>query len=208
MYILSVETSAKCASAAILRDGKIVDFRTADDKYKHAMTVVPLISELLEQNGLSLRDIDCYAVAVGPGSFTGIRIGITVIDALSYVNRKKIIPVSSLDALYYSLDKRKENTVCSVIDARNNNVYAEVLGKNGDVLLGKGAYTLDELRNYCDETVLCIGDISVFGKYSEEEKKYPDAASAALWAWDHQDTAEDTVDALYMRPSQAERLSR
>ena len=206
MLILSIETSSKFASAALLRDGVIVGSATADKNLKHAETVLPMIAELLKHHDIPISDIDLYAVDVGPGSFTGIRIGLSVVDALSYVNRKKIVPVASLDVLYSSVSEGNKKNICSIIDARNNNVYVKIF-KNGKTVLEEGAYTIDELRKYTIENLLFVGDISLDGSLNEEDKKYPDAVYVAKWAYEHSEHAVDTVKALYLRLSQAERIN-
>lgn len=207
MYILSLETSAKFASVAILKDGTILDTITADNQYKHAVTVLSAVSEILKKNCIGIHEIDCFAVDNGPGSFTGIRIGITIIDAFSYVNGKKVIPVSSLEALFNSVDSNESGTVCCIIDARNDNFYAAAYRNNKNIL-PLGAYTRDEILNICGEQVKYVGDIALNKKLSDQEKTYPDAANVALWAWNHQERATENVKAYYLRPSQAERMKK
>ena len=87
MMMLAVETTAAVASAALMQDGVLIDEREADAGKKHAETLLPLIDALLEENGFTIEQVDVFAVDVGPGSFTGVRIGVSLVNALAFAQQ-------------------------------------------------------------------------------------------------------------------------
>jgi len=99
MMLLALDTTAAVATAALFRDGVLVAEREADAGKKHAETALPLIEALLEENGVSIDQIDQFAVDIGPGSFTGVRIGVSLINALAFASGKGVVPVDSLETL-------------------------------------------------------------------------------------------------------------
>lgn len=121
MKILSIDTSGMISSCSVMEDGKIIGEFNINQKRTHSETLVPMIEELLDKLGLQTKNIDLYAVGKGPGSFTGLRIGMTVAKTLAMVFDKDIIGVSTLKAIargVYSPEK-----IVSIIDARGGRVY-------------------------------------------------------------------------------------
>lgn len=132
MKILSIDTTTKVAAVSILNDNNIIE-KSISNEVTHSEKMLPLIDEALNENSLSLKDIDMYACINGPGSFTGIRIGLSTLKAFSFVDGKKIFSMSSIDLLSYiayiksKYFKNKEKSiVISLIDARNDRVYYTV----------------------------------------------------------------------------------
>lgn len=130
MKILAIDTSSKVCSVAITEDTqKIIELHSNDEK-THSVKLMPMIDEAFKSTNLSLDDINLLACSVGPGSFTGVRIGIATVKAFADVRNIPVVSVSSLEGLAYNMID--ENTpiaalastlFCSIIDAKNNNVY-------------------------------------------------------------------------------------
>lgn len=99
MLILSLDTTTRAGSAAVLRDGSIVHERVGDPLLTHAQRLPSELMRLLETSGIGLHEIDLFAVAAGPGSFTGLRVGIATIQGLALAGNRLVVPVSVLDAL-------------------------------------------------------------------------------------------------------------
>lgn len=121
MKILSIDTSSKICSVSILENDTTILEKHNNDEKTHSQKLMPLISELFNETKLNLDNIDLLACCQGPGSFTGIRIGISTVKAFSDVKHIPIIGVTSLEALAYNI--KKEGYIASIIDAKNNNVY-------------------------------------------------------------------------------------
>ena len=125
MIILGVDTSCEQASCAVYSDSDIQVRRSVVDKRKHSETLMPMVDAFLSDLGISVKEIDLFAVSGGPGSFTGLRIGMAAIKGMAFVTNKKISVIKTPDVLanYYS---EKGNIVCPMIDARNNQVYTAI----------------------------------------------------------------------------------
>lgn len=122
MKILAIDTSSKNASVAILENKDTIIELNNNDEKNHSQKLMPMIDEALKKSNLLLDDINLISCCLGPGSFTGVRIGIAT--AKAFVDSKKIpaVGISSLEALAYSLNKN--GLICSLINANNGNVYA------------------------------------------------------------------------------------
>ena len=106
MKILGIDTSAKTSSVGIAEDGKVVDEVFVNEGLTHSETIMPMIDKLLKQNNISVDDIDAYAVNNGPGSFTGVRIGVAVVKGMAFKDNKDCYEVSTLDSIAYNcIDK-------------------------------------------------------------------------------------------------------
>ena len=163
MIILGVETSAVAASAAVLRDGKLVGECYLNAGLTHSQTLMALIDSVLSLSGLTVGDVEAFAVAHGPGSFTGIRIGVSAVKGLSFPRKTPCFGVSTLEGLAYCADE-EGCVICPVMDARCRQVYTALFRKqNGAVtrLTEDQPMSLDELaeqlRPYPGK-ILLIGD--------------------------------------------------
>ncbi len=122
MKILAVDTSAVAASCAVCEDGVVLGESFLNRKLTHSQTIFPMMEDMLKNCRLSLNEIDAFAVAAGPGSFTGLRIGISAVKALAFAAGKPAAGVSTLLALAYNLVGTK-GIICPVMDARCGQVY-------------------------------------------------------------------------------------
>ncbi len=124
MLILALESSAKAASAAVARDGALLDMEFRNDGLTHSVTLLPMAEQVLERCGLTLRDIDAVAVSRGPGSFTGIRIGVSAAKGLCWGAEKPAIGVSTLEAMAWNaVDAPADSIICCAMDARRSQIY-------------------------------------------------------------------------------------
>lgn len=162
MRILAVDTSAVCASVGVTEDGKILSESSINTGLTHSRTLMPMIDSTLKNGEIDLDSIDYFACSVGPGSFTGIRIGVAAIKGLADGLKKKCIPVSTLEALAYNLQGRC-CTAVSVMDARCNQVYCGIFLVDGEEitrLTEDMALKIDELEKILPdyENVVFVGD--------------------------------------------------
>ena len=125
MIILAVDSSSKVATVALIKDEKLLGEITLNDKKEHSVILMNIIQDLLKHNNLSIDDIDGYVVSKGPGSFTGLRIGMATIKGLSFGSSKPYVSVSSLDALALSVSNF-DGIICPIMDALRNSVYTSL----------------------------------------------------------------------------------
>ena len=163
MVILGIESSAVSASAAVVGDGKLLSEAFLNVGLTHSVTLLPLIKQVSEGAGLTPEEIDAVAVSNGPGSFTGVRIGVATAKGIAQPTGKKCVPVSTLEAIAYPLSY-SDCIAVSVMDARCNQVYCALFRcANGRMtrLKEDEAISLDSLRdilsNY-NEKIILIGD--------------------------------------------------
>lgn len=130
MKILAVDSSTSKASVALWSDGKILNEININDGKTHSEKLVPMIKEVFDRSDTAPQDADFFAVSEGPGSFTGLRIGIVTVKAMAMALGKKCVSVPTLDALAYNC-KDFKGFICPVINARNNQVFTAVY-KYGD----------------------------------------------------------------------------
>ena len=122
MKILALETSAKAVSAAVSEDGKILASGYQDTGLTHSRTLMPIVEHILKNTGLTMADMDAVAVAAGPGSFTGIRIGVAAAKGLAFGADKPSIGVSTLAAMARGVAFSDGLVICAM-DARRNQIY-------------------------------------------------------------------------------------
>ncbi|MBQ8210447.1 MAG: tRNA (adenosine(37)-N6)-threonylcarbamoyltransferase complex dimerization subunit type 1 TsaB [Clostridia bacterium] len=133
MVILALESTAPSASAAVVEDGKLLSEMFLNVGLTHSVTLLPLVKNALELAELSVDDVDAVAVNSGPGSFTGVRIGVSLAKGIAQPADKKCIPVSTLEAIAYPFSD-SDCIVASVMDARCRQVYgAFFLAENGKI---------------------------------------------------------------------------
>lgn len=123
MKILAVDTSSMVAAVAVTDNTRLLAEYALNHKKTHSQKLMPMIKEAMSELELSPRDIDVYAASSGPGSFTGLRIGMTIIKAMAYAAEKPVVSVPTLDALAYNIPST-ESIICPIMDARNNQVYS------------------------------------------------------------------------------------
>jgi tRNA threonylcarbamoyladenosine biosynthesis protein TsaB len=148
MRILALDTTTGSGSVALLKNTRLLAEINAESPTTHSSRLLRSVDELLRRNRLAIQDIDGFAVAAGPGSFTGIRIGLSTIKAFAFASRKPIAAVSSLAALAMKLRETQGRLLCPLIDAKKGEVYAALLEKQGRLLktiIKEGAYEPDVL---------------------------------------------------------------
>lgn len=124
MLILALEASAKAASAAIARDGILLDMDFQNNGLTHSKTLLPMAEMILKRQKITLTELDAIAVSQGPGSFTGIRIGISTVKGLCWGAGKPAIGISTLEAMAWNAEEAPNDCIiCCSMDARRNQVY-------------------------------------------------------------------------------------
>lgn len=151
MRLLVCDTSDKNCSAGIFEDGREICYELSFESKTHSETFMPLVHRVMERADIRHEDLDGYAVTVGPGSFTGIRIGVAAVKGMALGANKKCIAVSSTEALARSCDNvtmtpKEETIIVPAFDARNNRVFAQAaMDDTMHNLLPENAYDADEL---------------------------------------------------------------
>ncbi len=174
MKILAVDTSSKICTVSILEDNNVILEKHTDDEKTHSQNLMPLIDEVFKETNLSLDDIDLLACSQGPGSFTGIRIGLATIKAFADSKNIPTVGVTSLESLAYNI--QSTGLIVSLIDAKNENVYYSMFCNNGTEYSQIGDYKADSIHKILDELLiyddklLFVGDASKI--YHDEIQKY------------------------------------
>lgn len=220
MKILSVDTSAVCASVAVTENEKVISLCNTNAGLTHSRTLLPMIDSALKNSETELSSIDCFACSVGPGSFTGIRIGIAALKGLADGTKKKCIAVSTLEGLAYNLIGQSV-IACPVMDARCNQVYTALFEINGNEvkrLTEDEAIKIVELAEKLkafDQRIVFVGDgaeichKALGFEIAPPVMRYQNAASVAFAAMNGFDETK-LLDAsqlmpVYLRLPQAER---
>mgnify|MGYP006367407131 CR=1 FL=1 len=147
MIVLSIDSASKVATAAILDENNLIAEYTINNKLEHSTLIMDIVDKLLKDSNVDIDDIDGFVVSKGPGSFTGLRIGMATVKGLSFGSNKPYVSISSLDALAYSLVNFK-GIICPIMDALRSSVYTCLYkGNNGKLekLIDYSALELDEL---------------------------------------------------------------
>ena len=126
MNILAIDTANPRLSVAVAKDEKIVALHNSRSEHSHSDLLASSVERLLKKAGLKPKDIDLYAVSIGPGSFTGLRIGVAFIKGMNLFFNKPVVCVPTLDAM---TEMVKADIVCPVVDAKRRNVYTAVYKK-------------------------------------------------------------------------------
>ena len=123
--ILCIETATRSCSVALAKDGNLLQFKEeVSEQYSHSEQLTLFIESLLKEQGIALSDLDSIAVGKGPGSYTGLRIGVSTAKGLCYALDKPLIGISTLEAMASGMEKQSPNKVyCPMIDARRMEVY-------------------------------------------------------------------------------------
>lgn len=221
MKILAIDTSSAICSTAILKNDIVIDENNLDNGRTHSENLMPLIDELLKRNNMNIKDIELLVCSVGPGSFTGIRIGVATIKPIAEILGVQVASVNSLEGLARNIENAE--TIVSMIDARNNQVYCGVFDKEyhqkEDLMADDINVIIENLKKYEKITFVGNGAIlhkellisnlkecrfiennnqsaSNFGKIGYQKFLINDLCTA------------DTLVPIYLRKSQAERLKK
>ena len=231
MKILAVDTSSRNCSVSIVevdenKNINVIAQGNNNDERTHSVKLMPMIDNMFKTSNLSLDNIDLLACCLGPGSFTGIRIGIATMKAFADVKNIPTVGVTSLESLAYNIEKNA--TICPIIDCKNNNVYSamfELKDNNTYVQIGDNIadtieLALENCKLYSENPIVFIGDGSVLHKdlilekFANKDIKFSDkniqsSVSLARCAYDKYLKGEygdsSNISPLYLRKSQAER---
>ena len=224
MKILGIDTSSMAASVAVIEDNKLICEYTINTKKTHSQKLMPMIENMLGLSDLNVREIDAIAVCEGPGSFTGLRIGMATAKAIAHVNDIPVIGVNSLEALAANMNLC-DKKICSILDAQRNQVYTGRYQYEGTKLVEIkeiGIQQIDELLKelaQSGEQWILVGE-AVY-KYEDKIREISNieipaasnnvtkAGSLCSVAKVKFDEGKDifdcyTVNPLYIRKSQAE----
>lgn len=213
MLILAISTSSKVCSVALLEDDKVLKELNIENQKTHSENLIPLIDELFIATNKKVSEIGLISCDIGPGSFTGIRIGIATAKAIAEVNQIPVVSCSSLEALSYN---KNSSTLCSLIDARNNQVYCGFFDDNHNLLEDYIADDINIVIKHIEKykNISFIGDGAnlhqalLSGDISEDNIIH--AGNVGICGFNKLkngilETA-DTIVPMYLRKSQAERM--
>lgn len=163
MNLLAIDTSTDYLSLAVAKDGRIAGRFHRKSAMRHSTLLIPTIDRLLKKAGIKIKEIDCFAISIGPGSFTGLRIGAVTVKALAYSLKKPVVAIPTLDAIALNA-KSFKGVICPVLDARKNKVYACIYKSDGRNIKKISRYLLlplEELKKKLTkyDKIYFLGDI-------------------------------------------------
>lgn len=214
MIILAISTSSNNASVSLLENNTCIKELNIINEKTHSEKLMPLIDELFTATGFDLSKVGLIACDNGPGSFTGLRIGIATVKALAEVKGIPVIGISSLDALSYNVSN--SDYICSLIDARNNQVYCAIFNKNHNLI---SDYIADDINSLTPifkkyNNIAFVGD--GFNTHKDllcQAETYDSiiySKNIGLCAYkkflEGHSTTPDLLSVMYLRQSQAERM--
>ena len=221
MLTLAFESSAKAASVALVRDGSLISQYSQCSGLTHSRTLLPMAEDLLKNAELTLQDVDLFAVAHGPGSFTGIRIGVSTVKGLAWATDKPCVGVSTLEAMAWH-GLAAGGFVCPVMDARRSQVYNALFEIRDGApvrLTGDRPISLQELAEEVrglQAPVFLVGDgAELTARFfaaqgipctpAPENLRWQSAWGVAMAARGQTPGNADSLLPVYLRLSQAER---
>ena len=227
MIVLGVETATRVGSVAIVNDEGIIGECTLNVSLNHSERLLPLIDQLLKNTDMPYCSIDGLAVSLGPGSFTGLRIGISTIKGLSLASKKPIVGISTLDGLAHHYPC-EETLVCPMVDARKKEVFTALYRWSKSFKLQKLTDELaiapQKLLQKIDDRVMFLGDGSLVYEslikeglgskalFAPSHLRHPRAATIACLGLEELKKGNtmtiNNVNPCYIRPSDAERSTK
>jgi len=160
MTLLAIDTGQAACSVALWHEGAVVAHRLSPMPKGHAEALVPMIEEVQAEAGFVFTDLDALAVTVGPGTFTGLRVGMATARGLAVAADKPLIGVTTLEAIAWpARSEASEGTaIAAVFDARRNEIYLQCFAKDGSALTEPALVLLDDIEAYLpDGPLLCVG---------------------------------------------------
>ena len=214
--ILSVDSSAVTASAALTDGDRVIKSELINAGLTHSETLLPMIKRVME--GYAFHELDAIAVTAGPGSFTGVRIGVATVKGLAFAGDIPCIPVSTLEAAAYNFTD-KNTVICAVMDARRMQFYNALFKvENGAVirLCNDRAISIDDLKKELadyenviiagDGAELCYNNIGLDNvTLADEEVRYQNGIGVSKSALHKEKISAAALMPVYLRLSQAER---
>lgn len=171
MLILAGDTSNAACSCCLMRDDRVIAESFLSLGLTHSETFMPMMHDLMQVSGVGYEELDAFACTVGPGSFTGIRIGVSAMKTMALVAKKPIVPVSSLRALAFPYTAYTKTPVAALINARNRRVFASAFIENEECI-PEAALSIEEFADSCRER-LGAGELILCGDaaelYAEDE---------------------------------------
>lgn len=219
MNILAIDTSALTATAAIISDDVLLGEISITTKLTHSQTIMPMIDELLKRVSLNIKDIDLFACSTGPGSFTGLRIGIGTVKGLAYGVNKPVCAVSTLEALAHNI-AFTDCLISPIMDARRGQVYnALYKWQDGQLICIEEprALSIEELCQSITEKTVFLGDgvkvhrdtiNAIMGEkalFAPVQHMLQRASSVGFAALGKESVDAAELSAVYLRKPQAER---
>jgi tRNA threonylcarbamoyladenosine biosynthesis protein TsaB len=225
MLVLGIDTSTTSASVALLDDGQLLGEVVVNSTKTHSQKLMPIIDQLLKNCDLKVKDLDLIGIANGPGSFTGVRIGISTAKGLAHPFNIPLVEVSSLEALAYNL-VNAEGLVCPLFDARRDLVYTRVVKwskgtletiiEDENCLISELVDQLKDLNQpvtFLGDGVLKfedylkehLGDLAQIAPQNVRVSRGGSVAQAAYDASEARRKKYDGVKANYLRKTEAER---
>jgi len=159
-FLLHVETATKVCSVVLSLNGRQVAIKeTNSDQYIHGESLNLFIEEVLCDAKIEIQDLNAVSISSGPGSYTGLRIGVSSVKGLCYGLGIPLISISTLDALYFlAREKYTSESICVMLDARRMEVYSQIWGNDGAILKSLSADVLDENSYNEFDSFVCVGD--------------------------------------------------
>ena len=219
MKILALDSSSLTASVAVVEDDITIAEYTVNYKKTHSQTLLPMLDEIVKMTEQDLQEIDAIAIAAGPGSFTGLRIGIGTIKGLAYGLGKPVVGVSTLESLAHNIDVT-DLVICPIMDARRGQVYNGIYRYNESTLeciAEPRALSLEELCEELTERTIFVGDgvnvhkekiKEILGEnavFASPQNLLQRAGSVAYAALSKKTVSAEGLTAVYLRKPQAER---
>lgn len=221
MKMLAVDTSSAICSVALLDNDNLIDEINLDNGRTHSENLMPIVDEIIKRNNMDVKDIEFISCVVGPGSFTGIRIGVSSIKAIAEVLNVKLAQVTSLETLAANVENAE--TIVSLIDARNNQVYCGIFDKDYNLKEEALADSIDEVINHIKkyqgivftgngaelhkELLLNNIENARFADVNIQLAKNVGKIGYKKYLENNVENA-DTIIPIYLRKSQAERLKK
>ncbi len=226
MKILALDTSGMNCTVSLLDETKVIAEFSLNIGTTHSQTLLPMIDIIKDYTQIELKDIDVIACSIGPGSFTGLRIGLSTVKGFAVALEKNVIGVPTLLGLAYNVSFF-DGVICSVLDAKNNNVYAAVYETQNGIPTQKGNYITEDIDflvnmlktegkniifvgdgavSFHDKLISELGDKAKFAPLNLNVQLASSIGKAALdRALNNDFDKYDTLNPLYLKKSQAER---
>ncbi|MEA3475978.1 MAG: tRNA (adenosine(37)-N6)-threonylcarbamoyltransferase complex dimerization subunit type 1 TsaB [Candidatus Cloacimonadota bacterium] len=221
MKILALDTSTTFASIAISSDKTIIAEYSIKSHKTHSKTLLPNIDKMLNETGIHINEINAVVLAIGPGSFTGLRIGLSTAKGICYGQKIPLIAISTLMSLANNVTFVNKN-ICVLLDAGRSQVYSAIYSSELEELINPQLFTVGELINSIKEEVIFVGPcidnlkdelnagVKVYYKIAPSHLNYPRAASlidivfkkSIKLSYDYQYIAN--LQPFYIRRSSAE----
>lgn len=225
MLVLSVDSSCSTATCALVKDDEILAEINLNDKKQHSVILMDLIDSILNEYKIDVNDLDAFIISRGPGSFTGLRIGMATLKGLAFASKKPLLSVSTLDALAYNAIPF-QGIICPIMDALRDNVYTCLYKSENNSLnplIEENCLDINELVTILKEQdlpIIFVGDgIAKHKEFLQENvpnsffasntSNFPKASSVGELGIKkiNEGIIEDinTINPIYLRKSQAER---